>query len=39
LVNYENSPKMPSGYAGMFLIAAIPPFWFKMIHKKLNLIN
>lgn len=39
LVNYENSPKMPSGYAGMFLIAAIPPFWFKMIHKKLKLIS
>jgi alkane 1-monooxygenase len=37
LVNYENSPKMPSGYAGMFLMAAIPPIWFRVIHKKMNL--
>lgn len=39
LVNYDNSPKMPSGYAGMFLMAAIPPIWFKVIHKKMKRIH
>jgi alkane 1-monooxygenase len=36
LINYEKSPKMPSGYAGMFVMAAIPPLWFKMIHLKMQ---
>jgi alkane 1-monooxygenase len=35
LVNYEKSPKMPSGYAGMFVLAAIPPLWYKLMHKRL----
>lgn len=32
LMNYEKSPKLPSGYAGLFFIVAIPPIWFRMIH-------
>jgi alkane 1-monooxygenase len=35
LETYENSPKMPSGYAGMFLLAAVPPIWFKVMDNKL----
>jgi alkane 1-monooxygenase len=32
LDHMAQSPKLPSGYAGMFFIAAIPFLWFKMIH-------
>jgi alkane 1-monooxygenase len=35
LINYEKSPKMPSGYAGLFFIAAIPPLWFAMMDKRI----
>ncbi len=35
LINYDKSPKMPSGYAGLFFIAAIPPLWFAMIDKRI----
>lgn len=35
LINYDNSPKMPSGYAGLFFIAAIPPLWFAMMDKRI----
>ncbi|OYU96958.1 MAG: hypothetical protein CFE21_01325 [Bacteroidetes bacterium B1(2017)] len=35
LINYENSPKMPSGYAGLFFIAAVPPLWFSLINKRI----
>jgi alkane 1-monooxygenase len=35
LINYDNSPKMPSGYAGLFFIAALPPLWFKMMDKRI----
>lgn len=33
LDTHPNSPELPSGYAGMFIIAAIPPLWFNMIDK------
>jgi alkane 1-monooxygenase len=36
LVSYENSPVLPTGYAGLFLIAAIPKLWFGIMHKKIN---
>ena len=36
LINYEKSPKLPSGYSGLFFVAAIPFLWRKLIHKKLN---
>lgn len=35
LVNYENSPKMPSGYAGLFFFAAVPPLWFGLMDKRI----
>ncbi len=35
LINYDKSPKMPSGYAGLFFIAAIPPLWFAMMDKRI----
>lgn len=36
LITYENSPVLPTGYAGLFFIAAIPNLWFKIMHKKIN---
>lgn len=35
LSSYTTSPELPSGYAGMFFIAAIPPLWFKLIDKRI----
>lgn len=33
---HENSPKLPSGYAGMFFVAGIPFLWRKVMHAKLK---
>jgi alkane 1-monooxygenase len=35
LQSYEQGRQLPSGYAGMFFVAAIPPLWFKMIDKRI----
>lgn len=35
LSSYEKSPELPSGYAGMFFIAAIPPLWFSIMDKRI----
>lgn len=35
LKSYENSPELPSGYAGLFFVAAVPPFWFKLMNPRL----
>lgn len=31
LRNFDNVPRLPNGYAGMILIAMIPPLWFKVM--------
>ncbi|MFN4082453.1 MAG: alkane 1-monooxygenase [Bacteroidia bacterium] len=36
LLTYEQSNKLPSGYAGLFFVAAIPPLWRKVIHPLLK---
>lgn len=36
LDNFEKSPKLPSGYAGLFFIAAVPFLWRKLVHKRLK---
>lgn len=35
LETYAGSPELPSGYAGMFIVAALPPWWFKMMNKRI----
>ncbi len=35
LNSHKNSPKLPSGYAGMFFVAAIPVLWRKVMHPRL----
>jgi alkane 1-monooxygenase len=31
LRDYEDAPQLPTGYAGMLLIALIPPLWFRVM--------
>jgi alkane 1-monooxygenase len=32
----DAAPKMPSGYPAMFLIALVPPLWFRVMHPLLD---
>jgi len=32
LANEPNSPQMPAGYAGMILLALLPPLWRSVVH-------
>ncbi|HQR45374.1 MAG TPA: alkane 1-monooxygenase [Thermoanaerobaculia bacterium] len=31
LRNFPESPQLPTGYAGMILLAAVPPLWFRVM--------
>ena len=35
LRDFEDVPRLPSGYFGMYLLAYIPPLWFKVMDPKL----
>ena len=34
LRDFQNLPRLPSGYPGMFGLAAIPPLWFRVMNPK-----
>jgi alkane 1-monooxygenase len=34
LRHYENVPQLPSGYFGMFVLAYVPPLWFRVMDPK-----
>ncbi|MEO0328737.1 MAG: alkane 1-monooxygenase [Pseudomonadota bacterium] len=34
LRDFEDLPRLPSGYAGSFVLAAIPPLWFRIMNPK-----
>ena len=34
LRHFEEAPQLPSGYFGMFLVAFLPPLWFRMMDPK-----
>ena len=34
LLDFKDLPRLPSGYPGMYLIAAIPPLWFRVMNPK-----
>ncbi len=36
LDTYENSPKLPGGYASSIYLALLPPLWFKVVDKCLD---
>lgn len=35
LSSHSQSPELPSGYAGLFFLAAIPPVWFKVMNPRI----
>jgi alkane 1-monooxygenase len=35
LRHFDDAPQLPSGYAGMFLLAYVPPLWFAVMHPRL----
>jgi alkane 1-monooxygenase len=35
LRHHPDSPQLPSGYAGMFVLALLPPLWFRVMDKRL----
>ena len=35
LRHFEDAPQLPSGYAGMFLVAYVPPLWFAIMTPRL----
>jgi alkane 1-monooxygenase len=35
LRHYEDVPQLPSGYFGMFLLAYVPPLWYRVMDKRL----
>ena len=34
LRNFPEAPQLPTGYAGMILLAAVPPLWFKVMDRR-----
>jgi alkane 1-monooxygenase len=36
LQHLSESPKMPMGYFGMFLMALVPPLWFKIMNPRVT---
>jgi alkane 1-monooxygenase len=39
LNSWEESPQMPTGYPGMMLLTLIPPIWFSIMNRKIELLN
>ncbi len=35
LRHFDDAPQLPSGYAGMFLLAYVPPLWFAVMNPRL----
>lgn len=38
LISKPENPQMPTGYPGMMLFSLIPPLWFKIMNKKLQML-
>jgi alkane 1-monooxygenase len=34
LRHFEQAPQLPSGYAGLLLVAYVPPLWFRLMDRK-----
>jgi len=35
LLHHPDSPQLPAGYATMFVLALLPPLWFRIMHPRL----
>ena len=36
LRTFDNTPNLPTGYAGMLVLSWFPPLWFKVMNKKVE---
>lgn len=36
LRHYDESPQLPAGYAGMYVLALFPPLWFKVMNPRVE---
>ena len=36
LRHHEDSPQLPGGYAAMFVLALVPPLWFRVMHPRVE---
>jgi alkane 1-monooxygenase len=36
LLHHEDSPQLPGGYASMFVLALVPPLWFRLIDPRVQ---
>jgi alkane 1-monooxygenase len=37
LLQHDNSPEMPTGYSGMIMLALMPPLWFRIMNRRIDL--
>lgn len=37
LNHHQEAPQMPTGYPGMIILALLPPLWFLVMHRQINL--
>ena len=37
LRHFKESPQLPTGYPGSIILALVPPIWFSVMHKKLEI--
>lgn len=37
LRHFDDSPQMPTGYPGMIILSLIPPLWFYVMHRQIQL--
>ena len=36
LRHYDESPQLPTGYAGMYVLALVPPLWFRVMNPRVK---
>ncbi len=39
LRHIDESPELPTGYPGCIILAAVPPLWFRLMHKRIGQIQ
>jgi alkane 1-monooxygenase len=39
LRHHDQAPQMPTGYPGMMLLSLVPPLWFKIMNRRVQLAN
>jgi alkane 1-monooxygenase len=39
LRHHDEAPQMPTGYPGMMILSLFPPIWFRIMNRKIDLLN